>query len=247
METDGHVDPPEPLDGTPGAVVLFADIACPWATVVVLRLRAARAALGLSEAVPIVHLAHSLELLHERPVARRVVDAEVPACAAATPDFGWSLWQGRLDEYPVSSLLALEAVQAARRQSEAAAEELDLALRTALFVGSRCISLRHEVLAAARGCPALDHDRLTSDLDRGVARAAVMRQSAAARSGAASCTGHVLLSDGSGGCNPGVVTSWLGPRMPRGVPVVRDDDPAAYLDLVARAAATARSPKLTVE
>lgn len=123
---------------------------------VVLRLRAARVVLGLQTTVPVVHLAHPLELLHGRPLSRRIIDAEVPACAAASPDFGWSLWQGRLDEYPVSSLLAIEAVQAARRQSETAAEELDLAQRTALFVRSRCITLRHEVLAAARGCPSLD-------------------------------------------------------------------------------------------
>lgn len=148
----GGPEPPEPLAGRPGAVVLFGDVACPWATVVVLRLGAARVALGL-QTVPIVHLAHPLELLHGRPLCRRIIDAEVPACAAASPEFGWSLWQGRLDEYPVSSLLAIEAVQAARRQSETAAEELDLALRTALCVRSRCITLRHEVLAAPVAAP----------------------------------------------------------------------------------------------
>lgn len=104
--------PSEPLTGSPGAVVVFSDVA------------------------------HPLELLHDHPLPRRIIDAEIPVCASVTPRFGWSLWQGRLDEYPVTSLLAAQAVQAARRQSEPAAVELDLALRRAFFVQSRCISVR---------------------------------------------------------------------------------------------------------
>ena len=232
-------DPPEPVRGLPGALVLFSDVACPWATVMVLRLRSARSTLGLDAGqLPLVHLAHSLELLYGRALPRRIIDAEIPVCAAAAPELDWSLWQGRLDEYPVSSLLAAEAVQAARRQSEAAAEELDLALRAALFAESRCITLRQEILRAAEGCPGLDGDRLQADLDRGAARAAVMRQTAAARAVAADCTGHLVLPDGTGDCNPGIATEWQGPPMPRGVPVVRHDDPSAIERLVARAATT---------
>ena len=165
-------------------------------------------------------------------MTRRVIEAATPACAAAAPELGWSLWQGRLDEYPVSSLLALEAVQAARRQSEAAAEELDLALRTALFAKSRCITLRHEILAAARSCPFLDPDQLAVDLDAGVSRAAVMRQARAARDGAAHCSGSVVMPDGVGYCNPGIDVRWLRPSMPRGVAVVGKDDPTAFRNLV---------------
>lgn len=231
-----RADPPEPFTGSPGALVVFGDIACPWATVVVLRLHAAREALGVEDSVPIIHLANPLELMHDVPIPRRIVDAEIPVCAAATPEFGWSLWQGRVDEYPVTSLVAVEAVQAARRQSETAAEELDLALRTALFVRSRCISMRHEILRAAEKCPSLDIDRLTADLDAGTARAAVARQFAAARSGAATCSGYVVLPDGSGWCNPGVETSWVGPRMPRGTPIIESDRPEIYGELVERAA-----------
>jgi predicted DsbA family dithiol-disulfide isomerase len=220
--------------------VIFSDIACPWATVVVLRLRAARATLGAATTLPIIHLAHPLELLHRRPLARRVIDAEIPLCAAASPDFGWSLWQGRLDEYPLSSLLAVEAVQAARRQSEAAAEELDLALRTALFVDSRSITLRHEILQVAASCPLVDDGALAADLDRGVARAAVSRQSAGARAGYAPCSGTVVLPDRSQWCNPGVTTGWIGPAIPRGVPQVLGDEPDAALRLVAQVVEVAR-------
>ncbi len=228
--------PTEPIHGAPGALVLFSDVACPWATVMVLRLRAARSDLGLEGTVALLHLANPLELVHERPLARRIIDAEIPLCAAATPGFGWSLWQGRLDEFPVTSLLAVEAVQAARRQSETAAEELDLALRQALFVASRCIALRHEVLAAAATCEAVDVRRLAADLDDGVARAATSRQARAAREVAGPCTGYLVAPDGSGSCNPGVTSRWLGPDLPRGVPIVDDDDPSVYRDLVSAAA-----------
>ena len=226
--------PAEPLAGLPGALVVLSDVACPWATVVVLRLREARLRLGVD--LDVVHLAHGIELWTGRPLARRVIDAEIPLCASVTPRFGWSLWQGRLDEWPTSSLLAMEAVQAARRQSERTAEALDLALRRALFVESRCITTRHEVLRAAETCDEVDVDRLAGDLDTGVARAAVIRQSAAARAGAATCSGYVVLPDGSGACAPGITTSWLGPSPPRGSPVLTLDDPVATLARVERAA-----------
>lgn len=228
--------PPEPLTGSRSTLVVFSDVACPWGTVVVLRLLAAREELDLVDEVALIHLAHPLELMNDRPLARRVIDAEMVTCAMTTPAFGWSPWRGRLDQYPVSSLLAVEAVQAARRQSERAAEQLDLALRTALFTQSRCITMRHEILAAAATCPQLDTERLTADLDAGVARPAVMRQSAAARTGAATCSGYVVLPDGSGACNPGIELGWLGPPDRKGTPIVVTDDPDAHRALVTAAA-----------
>ncbi len=236
----GRVVPPEPIAGAAWSVVVFSDVACPWATVVVVRLHEARAALGLDDDVAIVHLAHPLEVLNDRPLSRRVIDAEIPLCASLTPQFGWSLWQSRLDEYPVTSLLAAQAVQAARRQSERAAEQLDLALRHAFFVRSRCISVHGEIRAAAMTCDELDATRLFSDLADGASHEAVMRQSAAAMAGAASCSGYIVLPDGSGHCNPGVKTRWIG-RIPHGTPVLQADDPDVYRRLVAAAAATPAS------
>lgn len=235
--TDCMGQPPEPFTGAPGALVVFSDVACPWATVVVLRLHAARAARGLQDRMPIIHLAHPLELLNDHLLVRRVIDAEIPLCASLTPDFGWSLWHGRLDEYPVSSLLAAEAVQAARRQSEWAAEEIDLALRRAFFVRSRCIGARSEIQAVAATCPSVDVDQLMAELDGGAPRAAVQRQAATAAAGAATCSGYLVLPDGSGACNPGVTTEWLG-RLPRGAPVLRSDDPTAIAAMVDVAADT---------
>jgi len=233
--------PPEPFTGIPGAVVVFSDVACPWGTVVILRLHEARAALGLQDQVPIVHLAHPMELLNDRLLPRRIIDAEIPLCASVTPQFGWSLWQGRLDEYPVTSLLAAQAVQAARRQSELAAEELDLALRRAFFVQSRCISVRSEIRAAAGSCEHVDVPQLLDDLDDGEVYEAVLRQSATAMAGAASCSGYVVLPDGSGVCNPGVRTEWHG-RLPGGTPVLVADEPDVYRQLVEMAAGITGRP-----
>lgn len=121
--------------------------------------------------------------------------------------------------------------------AELAAEELDLALRTAFFADSECITLRHEVLRAAAGCPALDVERLAADLDAGIARHAMIRQTATARAHEpGSCTGYLVLPDGTGCCNPGVTIRWTEPGIPRGVPVLQADEPDVYVELVATAA-----------
>ena len=215
-------------------LVVFSDVLCPWATVVVLRLHAARARAGADDELAIVHRALPLELLLERPVARRIVDAEIPLCASLTPEFGWSLWQGRSEEYPATSLLAAEAIQAASAQSLRAGEQLDLALRRAFFVGSRCISLRHEVLAAATTCQDVDVDALAAALDGGVFRGTVMADFRASGAEGIPCSGTVVLPDGTAVCNPGTRTGWIGGRMPRGTPVLIDDDPSTYDRLVAQ-------------
>jgi predicted DsbA family dithiol-disulfide isomerase len=216
-------------------LVVYSDVVCPWSTVIVLRLHAARTRAGTDDELALVHRAFPLELQLERPIARRVVDAEIPVCASLTPDFGWSLWQGRPEEYPVTSLLALEAVQAAGEQSPRAAEELDLALRRAFFTESRCIAMRHEVLAAARSCPSVDVDRIAEALDTGSARGAVTGDFAAAQATGVPCSGTVVLPDGSMLCNPGTHTSWIGAGMPRGIPVLHSDEPAIYDRIVAAA------------
>lgn len=218
-----------------GGLVVHSDVVCPWATVVVLRLRAARSRAGADDELPITHRALPLELLLERPIARRVVDAEIPLCASLTPEFGWSLWQGRAEEYPVTSLPALEAVRAAGLQSARAGEELDLALRRAFFASSRCIALRHEVLTAARTCPAVDVDGLAAALDTGAARAAVTGDLAAARAAGVPCSGTVALPDGTMLCNPGTTTGWIGGAMPRGTPVLLEDRPGVYDEIIAAA------------
>jgi predicted DsbA family dithiol-disulfide isomerase len=217
------------------ALLVHSDVLCPWSTVIVLRLLAARARAGADDVLPIVHRAMPLELVHERPVARRVVDAEIPLCASLTPDFGWTLWQGRSEEYPVTSLLALEAVAAASGQSLLAGEQLDLALRRAFFTRSRCVSMRHEILAAAGTCDAVDVSQLGDALDQGTFRATLSRQYAEARAAGVPCSGTVTLPDGTMLCNPGTEVRWIGGPLPAGTPVLDSDVPATYDAVVATA------------
>lgn len=216
-------------------VVFYSDLVCPWSTVIVLRLRAARHRAGADDELTIVHRALPLELVHGKPIPRRIVDAEIPLCASLTPEFGWSVWQRRAEEYPVTVLLALEAVQAAAAQSGGAAEQLDLALRRAFFVDSRCIAMRHEILAAAGTCDSVDVDRLAIDLDTGAFRRQLSDDYAHAVADGVPCSGTVIRRDGSMVCNPGTRTGWVGGELPRGTPVLLADEPAIYDEIVAEA------------
>jgi predicted DsbA family dithiol-disulfide isomerase len=219
----------------PGCLVVFSDVVCPWATVIVLRLLRARAQAGADRRLAILHRAMPLELQHERPIPRRVVDAEIPLCASLTPDFGWSVWQGRADEYPVTVLPALEAVAAAGHQSAEAGEQLDLALRRAFFTRSRCISMRHEILAVARTCDAVDVGQVADALDRGAFRGALTDDFAEARAAGVPCSGTVVLHDGTMICNPGTRVGWVGGKLPHGTPVLNGDEPEIYDKIIADA------------
>jgi predicted DsbA family dithiol-disulfide isomerase len=214
-------------------LVLYSDIVCPWATVMVLRLLEARDRAGAQDDLTIGHRALPLELEHQKPIPRRIVDAEIPLCATLTPLFGWSIWQGRSEEYPVTVLAALEAVQAAAAQSATAAEQLDLALRRAFFVNSRCISMRHEILVAARTCDAVDAAKIAAALDAGTYRPVVSAQFAQARADRVPCSGTIIRADGTMACNPATETRWLGGDFPRGTPTVVADDPAIFDRIVA--------------
>lgn len=214
-------------------IVFYSDVVCPWATVMVLRLRAARTRAGAEDRLEIVHRAMPLELEHQMAIPRRVVDAEIPLCASLTPEFGWNLWQGRAEEYPVTVLPALEAVRAAGAQSVQAGEQLDLALRHAFFVRSRCIAMRHEILAAARTCPAVDVEALAAALDGGSFRRAVSGDFARAKADGVPCSGTLVLPDGRMLCNPGTVTAWIGGTMPKGTPLLQSDDPSVCDRIVA--------------
>src|SRR5438105_2068849 len=123
-------------DVDPGTIVLWSDVACPWATLAVHRIREARSRLGLDNRVTIDHRAFPLELFNQRPTPKPVLEAEVGAVGQLAPDFGWQAWQADPSEWPGTVLLALEAVQAAREQSLFGAEQLDYGLRRAFFAES---------------------------------------------------------------------------------------------------------------
>ncbi len=222
------------VDVAPGTIVVFSDVACPWAHLAVYRLLEARRRVGLDGVVVLDHRAFPLELINRRPTPRRILSAEVPVIGGLDPGAGWQVWQGDLSTWPVTSLLALEAVQAAKEQSLEASERLDRALRRAFFGQSRCISMRHVVLDVAEEC-GVDHHALADALDEGRARRTVLDQYEAASGDEVAGSPHVFLPDGTDGHNPGVEMEWVGEHGV-GFPVVTKDDPSIYDELVTRAA-----------
>ena len=216
-------------------IVVWSEIACPWATLAVHRLHTARRRLGLEDRVRLVHRAFPLELFNEKPTPRKVLAAEVPVVGARAPEFGWQTWQAPESQWPVTTLPALEAVQAAAEQGPEAAEQLDLALRRAFFVASRCISLRHVILAAAETCASVDVDALRKALDDGRARRTVVDHWERAEREGVQGSPHLFLPDGIDAHNPGIAMHWEGEHG-KGFPVVDSDDPAVYDDLLRRAA-----------
>lgn len=223
------------VDIAPGTIVVWADIACPWATLAIERLWKTRARLGLQNSVRFDLRAFPLELFNERPTPRITLDAEIPVVGALDPDYGWSVWKGRPESYAVSSLLALEAVQAAKDQGLAASETLDRELRRAFFVDSACITLRHVILEVAGGAEAVDVDALRAALDDGRARSKVIEQYEQAERDAISGSPHLFLP-GSDVHNPGIDMHWVGPK-PGGFPVIDGDDPSVFDSILRRSAA----------
>jgi predicted DsbA family dithiol-disulfide isomerase len=143
--------------------------------------------------------------------------------------------QGRADEYPVTTLLALEAVQAAKLQSLQASELLDMQLRAAFFVSSRCISMRSWIERVAESCPLLDVTALLKALDEGLARRDVMEQWHVAENDAVKGSPHLFLPDGTDAHNPGIEMHWEGEHG-AGFPVITKDDPSVFDELLRRAA-----------
>jgi predicted DsbA family dithiol-disulfide isomerase len=213
-------------------LTIWSDVGCPWASLLVWRLHARRAALGI-EGVRLVHRCFPLELFNDRPTPRAIVDAEVEALAPLIEAAGWRPWWRDASEYPVTTLPALEAVQAAKEQGLAASERLDLALRQAFWRDARCLSLRSEILDAAEQAE-VDTKALADALDHGRARQTVIADWQAAADGAAEGSPHVHVGDTSV-LNPGVTYHWEGPK-PGGKPVVDSDDVAALDDLLRQAA-----------
>ena len=219
----------------PKTIVVYADITCPWAHLAVYRLHAARTKLDLDDEVRLDVRAFPLELFNEQPTPKKILDAEISVAGALDPEAGWQMWQRPESEYPVTSLPALEAVQAAKEQGLLASEQLDRRLRVGFFGESRVISLRHEILELAAECDAVDVDGLGAALDSGRARAAVMEQKEIAEGDDVQGSPHVFLPDGTAVHNPGIEMEWEGEHG-KGFPVVHRDDPEIYLELVEKAA-----------
>lgn len=223
------------MDVAPGTIVVWSDLACPWATLAVHRLHATRERLGLDGRVVLEHRVFALELQNRRPTPWTSLAGEVPVISGLDPSVGFRPWKAPPWQWPVTVLLALEAVQAAALQSPAAAEALDLALRRAFFSESRCIALRSVVLEVAGACAGVDADRLAADLDGGRARQAVIDQDRQAGEAGVDGSPHLFLPDGTDAFNPGIDVYWEGGHG-EGFPVVVADDPTVYERLLVTAA-----------
>jgi predicted DsbA family dithiol-disulfide isomerase len=224
---------------TPGTLVIYSDIGCPWAHVTVHRLHTARKRLGLERAVRFDHRVFALELANQRPTPKLTLDSEIPVTSGLAPEAGWQLWLGPVHEYPVSMLPALEAVQAAKDQGLEASERLDLALRRAFFGESRCVTMLHVILDVA-GQAGLDVGALRVALEAGAARSAVHDQHRAAEADdVVKGSPHLFASGGMHAHNPGINMHWDGGHDGKGFPVVDHDDPTAVDPLLQAAAAAA--------
>src|SRR5437764_10349250 len=153
------------FDVSPGTLVVYGDIACPWSHLSVHGLRRARHRLGLDGQVDLDLHSFPLELFNGRGTPKRTLDAEIPVVGALDPSAGWQVWQRPDFEYPVTTLPALEAVQAAKAVSLRASEDLGRALRYAFFADTRTISIVPVILEVAERCSTVDVDVLAESLD----------------------------------------------------------------------------------
>lgn len=83
-----------PIDVAPGTIVIYSDMACPFAHVAIHRLFTTRRRLDLDDQVHLDHHAFPIELLNRTPGTRHGSDSEVPALGPIEPDAGWQIWQG---------------------------------------------------------------------------------------------------------------------------------------------------------
>lgn len=218
-----------------GTIVVYSDLWCSFAHLAVHRLHRTRARLGLEGVVAFDHHAFPLELLNGHSSPRPGTDSEVSAIGRLDPEAGWKLWQAADWTYPTTTLAALEAVQAAKEQGLVASEAMDLALRKAFWVDSRCISLRSVLLEVAAETAVVDVDLLAEALDDGRARKAVMADFAVSQTDAIQCSPHLFLADGTNAANPGVEVHYTG-DYGVGFPIATADDPSIYEALLLRAA-----------
>jgi predicted DsbA family dithiol-disulfide isomerase len=220
-----------------GQVLFYSDIGCPWASLAVFRLRRRRAALGLDDAVVVDHRCFPLELINERLTPKNILDSELVVVAGREPALGWRPWGRAESAYPGSTLLPMAAVQAAKAEPVGglrASEELDAALRQAWYAGERSVHLYAEILRVADGCSAVDGEALDAELREGAGFAAVFRQWQEALAIGVQGSPHLYLPDGFHVHNPGVGVEWTGGNY-QGVPVIVEDQPAIYDDLLRRA------------
>jgi predicted DsbA family dithiol-disulfide isomerase len=218
----------------PTVITVWSDIGCPWGTLALTTLR--RAIDDAGEPLRIDHRVFPLELFNRIPTPKSILDAEVVTIAAVLPELGWRLWSGAESTYPVSMILPMAAVQAAKAPLVGgllASDELDAALRHAFYADSRCISIPSEILDIGRACAAVDADALQQELSQGGGIAQLYRDFAVARAGAVRGSPHLFTADGWQEHNPGASYGWTAPP-PSGFPRLHGYSPNWASSLVER-------------
>jgi predicted DsbA family dithiol-disulfide isomerase len=143
---------------------MYADLTCPFAYMVHHRWRQLRD--EYRDRVVIVHKSLALEYVNKRPTPKPALDLEEPILFAPAPEVPYQPWHALASEWPVTIWPAFEAVKCAERQGLTESDDLAWAIRTAFFVDSRCISMRHVLIDLARET-GLDQNQFTADFDGG--------------------------------------------------------------------------------
>lgn len=159
---------PQPIQ-----IAMYADLSCPFAYLVHHRWRQLRD--EYRDRVAIVHKSLALEYVNKQPTPKPELDIEAPLLFAPDPAVPYQPWHAPASEWPVTIWPAFEAVKCAERQGLTEADDLAWAIRTAFFVDSRCISMRHELIELAKAA-GLDQNRFTADFDSGETKRLVVEE-----------------------------------------------------------------------
>jgi predicted DsbA family dithiol-disulfide isomerase len=220
-------------------VTVWSDIGCPWATLALHTLhdRASRR----EQELLIDHRAFPLELFNGRPTPKLIIDAEVVTIAGCRPELGWKPWMAPESTYVVTTLPAMEAVQACKDPAVGglvASDELDAALRTAFYTDGLCISVHPVILEVAGTCEHVDVPELAAALARGSGRQEVYSQWATAKRPEVDGSPHLFAAAGFEAHNPGATYHWTA-SPPAGFPRLDAYDTAWADDLLDQLAAAA--------
>ena len=214
------------VNSDPGVVTMWSDIGCPWGTLALHTLTRAADCRGIE--LTIDHRSFPLELFNHRPTPKPITDAEVIAIAGYVSDLGWRQWSDSAWSFVVTTLPAMEAVQACKDVEVGglrASTELDRALRHAFYVEHRCISIIPVILDVARSCPLVNHAALEDALRKGRGRAEIFDQWAVAQRPEIVCSPHLITASGLVLSNPGAKYQWMG-AAETGFPRLNSYDPA---------------------
>lgn len=211
MNRDGAPTGQMLANGAPNVITVWSDLGCPWATLALHTLRDQIRSSGAD--LLIDHRTFPLEWFNERPTPKPITDAELVAIAGLVEGLRWRTWSAPESTFPVTTLPALEAVQAAKHPRAGgmrASDELDEALRKAFWVDHECISVLPIVYRVAASCDNVDVDGLRWAMATGHGRQAILDQWPVAQSKEVVCSPHFFTPLGESFSNPGARYTWTG-------------------------------------